>query len=33
MLAGQLYLASDEELTEERFKARNLLNKLNESVP
>jgi maltose O-acetyltransferase len=33
MLAGQLYLASDEELTEERLKARNLLKKLNESAP
>lgn len=33
MLAGQLYLASDEELTEERLKARNLLKKFNESAP
>lgn len=33
MLAGQLYLASDDELIEERLKARNLLKKLNESAP
>lgn len=33
MLAGQLYLAADEELSEERLKARQLLKKLNDSDP
>jgi maltose O-acetyltransferase len=33
MLAGQLYLASDEQLTAERLNARKLLKTLNESDP
>nr|MBI1230146.1 sugar O-acetyltransferase [Cytophagales bacterium] len=33
MLAGELYLASDEQLTEERMNTRTLLKALNESDP
>ncbi len=33
MLAGELYLASDEELSQERLNARILLKKLNDSAP
>ncbi|HSI77028.1 MAG TPA: sugar O-acetyltransferase [Lunatimonas sp.] len=33
MMAGQLYLASDEELSEERLTARKILKKLNDSAP
>lgn len=33
MLAGELYLASDKELSQERFHARMLIKKLNDSAP
>ncbi|MFC4873234.1 sugar O-acetyltransferase [Negadavirga shengliensis] len=33
MLAGQLYLASDEELVKERFQARQLMKTFNDSLP
>jgi maltose O-acetyltransferase len=33
MLAGELYLASDKTLSEDRFKARQLLKELNQTLP